>query len=323
VTSDKLTIPKKIHVGYNNRSDTYDGKLAYVIYTDDKGKMRKQKSWDGWRDKKLGQDDYDNEPTEGFVLNKKVGGTNYGWHGRQAKVRAYDPRGFEIEIKVENLLFILEECSAIKGKGLEGEFVYAWDRTDLVLLPVTSSDYQASQKHMKRQETKVTKADMVPGCLYLDRDGKEFMYLGRHEMHWLESEWVWTERSHNYSYWSIGCKGKFLYHAKKQKQHVFLATDGSTQMYSQDCRHYDGTTRYGYQYREQTALPYWLQKGFTKLASRVTDEPDARYADEYEKFVNQFGAAPNVPPESKVMTSEDSRKFSHKRHAKKKETANV
>lgn len=43
-----LYIPKKIHVGFQKRSDTYTGKLAYVIYEDEKGVLRKQGSWDGW-----------------------------------------------------------------------------------------------------------------------------------------------------------------------------------------------------------------------------------------------------------------------------------
>ena len=44
-----IYIPKKIKVGYQDRSDTYTGKLAYVIYYDEKNKLRKEKSWNGWR----------------------------------------------------------------------------------------------------------------------------------------------------------------------------------------------------------------------------------------------------------------------------------
>jgi hypothetical protein len=35
------------------------------------------------------------------------------------------PRGFEFEISIPNLLYILQECNSTKG--LDGEFVYAWD----------------------------------------------------------------------------------------------------------------------------------------------------------------------------------------------------
>lgn len=66
-----IFIPKTINVGYQNRSGTYTGKLAYVIYYDEKGKLRKETSWNGWRDKNIPNNEYDNIPTEGFVLNKK------------------------------------------------------------------------------------------------------------------------------------------------------------------------------------------------------------------------------------------------------------
>ena len=67
-----IYIPKKIKVGYQDRSDTYTGKLAYVIYYDEKNKLRKEKSWNGWRDNTIDPNDFDNEPTRGFVLNVKI-----------------------------------------------------------------------------------------------------------------------------------------------------------------------------------------------------------------------------------------------------------
>lgn len=48
-----LFIPKKIHVGFQKRSDTFIGNLAYVIYEDEKGKLRKETSWNSWRDKNI------------------------------------------------------------------------------------------------------------------------------------------------------------------------------------------------------------------------------------------------------------------------------
>lgn len=47
-----IFIPKTINVGYQNRSGTYTGKLDYVIYYDEKGKLRKEASWNSWRDEK-------------------------------------------------------------------------------------------------------------------------------------------------------------------------------------------------------------------------------------------------------------------------------
>ena len=121
--NSSIFIPKTINVGYQNREGTYTGKLAYVIYTDEKGKLRKENSWNSWRDKTIEPSVFDNIPTEGFVLNKKVGDYDSGWNHRHAYCRIYDPRGFEFEITFENLLYILENTNSIVGKGLEGLFV--------------------------------------------------------------------------------------------------------------------------------------------------------------------------------------------------------
>ena len=144
-----IFVPSKINVGFQNRQDTYTGKLAYVIYFDEKGKLRKETSWNGWRDENIPNEIYESEPTEGFVLNKKVGGNNYSWNPRQTYTRVYDPRGFEFEITIPNLLWILENCNCIKGQGLEGQFVYGWDGKELVLVPVESPDYKEIQEKNK------------------------------------------------------------------------------------------------------------------------------------------------------------------------------
>lgn len=179
--NSSLFIPKIIKVGYQNRTDTYTGKLAYVIYYDEQGKLRKETSWSNWRDEKIPDDEFENEPMEGFVLNKKVGGYQYHYDMRQTYVRVYDPRGFEFEITVPNLLYILENTNSIKGKGLEGEFIYSWDGKNIVLLPIDSPDYkELKELNEKRFSGSYIKAkDLEIGRIYLNKDGVEVVYLGR------------------------------------------------------------------------------------------------------------------------------------------------
>lgn len=184
-----LFIPKTITVGYQNRKDTYTGKLAYIIYTDEKGKLRKEASFNSWRDQSLPKDEFINEPTEGFVLNKKAGDYVSDWNHRQAYVRVYDPRGFEFEITIDNLLHILENTSSIKGKGLEGEFVYSWDGKNLVLLSADSNDYRMIKKHNEliHSGIKLKAKDMIKGATYINKSGEKLVYIGRFE-YW-ESRW--------------------------------------------------------------------------------------------------------------------------------------
>ena len=172
-----IFIPKTINVGYQNRSGTYTGKLAYVIYYDEKGKLRKEASWNSWRDEKIPNEEFDNVPTTGFVLNKKVGDYSSGWDHRQAYCRVYDPRNFEFEITIENLLYILENVNSIKGKGLEGEFVYGWDGKDLVLMPVESPDYKQISEYNKivHNNESIKAKDLIIGVTYLTKDNEEFI----------------------------------------------------------------------------------------------------------------------------------------------------
>lgn len=65
-----IFIPEQLMVGFQNRKDTFTGKLAYVIYYDEKGKLRKEHSWQNWRDRNIDPQEFVNEPTTGFVLNK-------------------------------------------------------------------------------------------------------------------------------------------------------------------------------------------------------------------------------------------------------------
>lgn len=177
-----IFVPKIINVGYQNRVGTYTGKLAYIIYTDEKGTIRKKASWDSWRDNDIEPDTFDNTPISGFVLNKKVGDTCSHWNFRQAYCRVYDPRGFEFEITIENLLYILENTNSIVGKGLEGEFVYGWSGKDLILLPTNSPDYKEIMSYTNAicSKNKITAKSLIVGATYLGKDGFNYIYLGKH-----------------------------------------------------------------------------------------------------------------------------------------------
>ncbi|MFY0656168.1 MAG: hypothetical protein JXR12_05280 [Neptunomonas phycophila] len=245
--NEHMNIPSQLHVGFQERRDTYTGKLGYVIYTDEKGKKRKEGSWEGWRSKNITPLDVENVPTSGFVLNRKAGGvgSGWGWNDRVEKVRVYDPRDFEFEISIPNLLFILSECNAIKGKGLEGDFVYAWSGTELILLPVTSQEYITSTEFTDAKSMKVTKADMVEGCSYMDKDMRELVYLGRHNYRDMK-----YSRDRRAEYNTIVGSGK--------KSHIFYNVKSSK---------------------------FESHRGFTKLAKKLSDDQYPEYADLYTKFI--------------------------------------
>jgi len=221
---DKLYIPKRLNVGFQNRKDTYTGKLAYVIYWDDKGILRKEKSWEGWRDKKISPQEIENIPTEGFVLNKDVGGVRHSyhdWNARMEKVRVYDPRGFEFEINIPNLLFILQECTSVKGKGLDGEFVYAWAGTELILIPTCCAEYKSSTEYTSLQSKKVGKSDMVEGCSYTTKNNEQLIYIGRFDYNFI------------YGYGPmVKCEKQHVFY--NQKTNRFVPQSGFTKIAKKD-----------------------------------------------------------------------------------------
>ena len=256
--STTIYVPKKIKVGFNNRSDTYTGKLAYVIYYDEKGKLRKEKSWESWRNVDIDPEEHDNEPTSGFVLNKKVGDYSGSWgNHRQAYCRIYDPRGFEFEITINNLLFILEHCTCCPGKGLEGDFVYGWDGTDLVLLPTDSPDYTEIEEYSKslNNRRKFKGKDLIIGATYLTNKNRKWIYMGRFDSYtrmWraIDDEYVgygrWKHRYEN-----------------DGKRYWFIDVEQT----KEDCPNFERIKTIG-----------------DKIISVVSEDCDQRYSEYYEKM---------------------------------------
>lgn len=257
----RLIIPSKLKAGFQKRTETYSGKLAYVVYIDEKGVLRKEASWKSWIDKKIPVLDLENVPTEGFVLNRNVGGARNSyssWDVRIEKVRVYDPRGFEFEISIPNLLFILQECSSIKGKGLEGEFVYSWNKSELILLPTSSQEYKESTEHTELISKKVTKDDRKLGYLYKNNKHQLLMYMGQHQ-------W-WPQIYPNYL--NMG-----------KTRHVFLICDPQNKGWKDIPK--SGQARYGKNFAEER---YLALSGFDSIKERVSDKEGEDYAEEYERL---------------------------------------
>ena len=209
-----MFIPRRIKVGFQNRTDTYTKQLAYVIYYDNNGTLRKEQSWESWRNKNIEPKEFDNSPMEGFVLNKKVGGYKSDWNFRNAYVRVYDPRGFEFEISVDNLLFILSCGGCSPGKGLEGKFVYSWSGTELVLLPVNSDSYSEIERISGLSGKKINLRELVPGMRYYLKDGSSGTYVGRYRINIV----AWNLLNPNEKY--------FLGEATKKEKQVVFFIDG-------------------------------------------------------------------------------------------------
>ena len=172
-----IYIPEKIRIGFQKRKDTFTGKLAYVICFDEKGKLRKETSWESWRDKSIQHIDLDNKPTEGFVFNKGV--QRHGYYGSgKSIIRVHHPDDFEFEISIDNLVAILMN-SDVSKRDIKGKFVFAWAGKDLILLPVDSIEYKAAIDFTDKQFKNISTKELKKGFTYsLKKSKQQITYLG-------------------------------------------------------------------------------------------------------------------------------------------------
>ena len=174
-------IPKQLKIGFNKRDDTYSGLLSFITYTLKDGTNKHKKSWDNWIEAEIPIQDIPNEPTEGFVLNKREGGGGrWSFDEREPKIRVWDPRGWEFEITIENMLDILAQCGSYPGKGLDGKFVYGFSGNRLQLINVNSEDYKNSMDFTGLSTMSVEPKDLVIGATYISKAQKTLVYLGYH-----------------------------------------------------------------------------------------------------------------------------------------------
>jgi hypothetical protein len=172
-----LYIPQKICIGFQKREDTFTGKLAFIVYWDDKGVLRKEKSFNGWIDKKIPVMEIENKPHSGFMLNKDLTRNCYHFGSGRSVIRVYDPNDFEFEINCSNLISLLANSDCSKSEIVE-ECVYAWDGTELILLPTNSLEYQESIQFTQKQGNSLSTRDLVKGYSYATKKSNStFVYI--------------------------------------------------------------------------------------------------------------------------------------------------
>lgn len=218
---NQMYIPKTITVGFQKRSDTFTGKLAYIIYTDHTGKLRKAASWNSWRDDKIEALTFDNTPQPGFTLNKGVKRDGH-WGSGRSMIRVWDPRDFEFEISVSNLIGVLMHADVSK-RDITEPCVFAWWGTDLILLPTNSVEYQESVKHTEKQVKKFSSKDLKAGYTYeIKKEPKNVVYLGLFEQY--EPTLIDEQQPDERTYYQLNTR--FEQRKKKSKAHVFYNLEG-------------------------------------------------------------------------------------------------
>lgn len=166
-----MKFPKELYCGF--QADRYRGAdiprlLGFITGKDNtKASQKRMKTVDGWRQKDIDPKTYENKPLSGF----KIVDFATRWSTSNKLIRIYDPRGFELEISVENLLTLIETHTIVNGEII-GKLLWGGDSAK-VLVSENDPIYKASLTQAASEMSDDT------SVLYRDNAGVRFYrYLG-------------------------------------------------------------------------------------------------------------------------------------------------
>jgi hypothetical protein len=179
-----IKIFPKVYVGFQGRRGVDEVPLGFLTpYTDDQAGQKRRDTVDAWAKGRYGGNktfnsvELDNEPMIGFEVGRSIRRSG-GWNGSGASyVRVKDPRGFELEITIENLVMIMNE-NLIDNGEIMAECVWGRDGNRNILLPTNSEPYKASKQMAKSLSEVISLKEVKPGDMIKLIDGTEGMYLG-------------------------------------------------------------------------------------------------------------------------------------------------
>ena len=258
---ENIFIPKKLKCGFNLKyvkDDSYvkryiriDGeyvkveetteptyKIGFVSYYDEKGKFRHETSFNNWISEKVPTEEHENVPTKGFKFFKQANRFSYNrfCSYRNVSFQIQDPRGWVFEITQNNLAWIIDNCSIIKG-DIEGEFVYGWDGKDRVLIPCSSETFKdnIAYSNILNSQGYITPKNLQMWHVYKSKQGEKMMFVGRHDVYsrssWVKNRYSWNgeEETKKKEGYIKDSEGRWRICKKKSKQYLFaiLNDDGT------------------------------------------------------------------------------------------------
>lgn len=209
--NDNFYMPKEIILG--SKSKEVDSKvfLTHIKYD---GKIYSEVSFNRWRDNQIPLINYENKPISGLKIVESIDLYYYSRNHRKPKITLLDPRGFKIELNVDNVVFLLKHSKYCPINGFEEPIVYTWltrYSKDLTALPTNTDEYKQCVEFSKvlYSGKKFKKSDMVVGKTYIVKNDKKLVYIGY---------------DYHYDYgWNFGHKSR----SKKPKFLFYLESDGN------------------------------------------------------------------------------------------------
>lgn len=195
-----LYIPEKIHVGYQERSETTTGLLSFPVGENTNGTLINERIWSSWC--RMPQKDiFNNKPMSGFIVQKNV--EKHSAYSSE-KFRIFHPEGYEFEISTANMIYIMKHTDISKSEIL-AECVLSWKRDKLFLLPTNAQPYithSINQKITDRVNLP-PKESLVPGYGYEDSKRRLLIYVGEFKIHIEKTQKIETLEQNIFDYLNI------------------------------------------------------------------------------------------------------------------------
>ena len=153
---------------------------------------------------------FENVSQSGF----KIVGIDGRWSSDREWIEIIDPRGFKLQIRVENVLNILLN-DKIENGLIYGEYIWCKYHHTNYLVKVNSTDHKEAIKNTKRAQLKpIKKKDLIFGHMYKNKAGEESVYCGKHPDKYNEKKMLFLD----------DCYGVFLLDFKKS--HIYIEDCG-------------------------------------------------------------------------------------------------
>ena len=124
----------QIEIGFQERTDTYSNKLGFLIPFNP---SVKNENFNRWINKKIPNKILNNVPTTGFIFNKNI--SRQFHYSTSQKMRIFHPEGFEFEISMSNVSFILSHAN-ISAQEIMCPCIIGWHSNQVFLLPAHSPE---------------------------------------------------------------------------------------------------------------------------------------------------------------------------------------
>jgi hypothetical protein len=177
-----IKIPTKVYVGFQGRRSQDEVPLGFMTpWGEDQAGTKRMSTVDSWakgygNNKTFNSVTLDNAPMIGFKIGRAIKRSR-SWGGNASYIRIEDPRGFELEISIENLVMAMNG-NIVEDGELMAECVWGRDGNRNILLPTNSEPYMASLETKAKVDAVISLRDVKIGDTIKLLTGEEGLYLG-------------------------------------------------------------------------------------------------------------------------------------------------